>query len=225
MLKQRNATAHSWASCNLVCTLKNLKHLCLFSPPLAGKWFKEKSRSLLLSALNQKVKEAMDQYTVLSMCKWDLGWQDIFSASESYYKAEMIKILPQSDSVQQVPEFWMDVAFPPTVLFADDFPVWLSCFPFLRSYVATVTFLLLNAIVFWGWCGYWEARLALWLKGRVDRSWVPLGSIKPLWTYDDEPDPYSALPYSASWLDRARHFRLKGLALLHSLWEHLSLTH
>lgn len=42
----------------------------------------------------------------------------------------------------------MDVVFLPTVLFADDFPVSLSCFPFLRSYVATVTFLLLNAIVF-----------------------------------------------------------------------------
>ena len=42
----------------------------------------------------------------------------------------------------------MDVVFPPTVLFADDFPVWLSCFPLLCSYVATVIFLLLNVIVF-----------------------------------------------------------------------------
>ena len=93
MLKQRNATAHSWASCNLVCTLKNLKHLCLFSSPFAGKRYKEKSSSLPLLALNWNVKGAVDQCILISMCKWDLGWQGIFSASEIYYKVEMIKIL------------------------------------------------------------------------------------------------------------------------------------
>lgn len=226
MLKQRNAAAHSWASCNLVCTLKNLKHLCLFSPPLAGKWFQEKSRSLLLSALNSNVKEAVDQYIVISTCKWDLRWQDIFSASESYYKAEIIKSLPQSDSEQQVPEFWMYVVFLPTVLFADDFPVWLSCFPFLHSYVAMVTFLLLNTVVFTeDGVVTGKQGLLFWLKGRVDCSWVLLGSIKSLWAYDDEPNPYSALPCSTSWLNRACPFWPKGLALLHSLWEHVSLTH
>lgn len=120
MLKQRSATAHSWASCNLVCTLKNLKHLCLFSSPFAGKGYKEKSSSLPLLALNWNVKEAVDQYILISTRKWDLGWQGIFSAAEVYYKVEMIKILSKVTVCSRC----LDACgISSHVLFADGFPV------------------------------------------------------------------------------------------------------
>lgn len=88
MLKQRNATAYSWASCNLVCTLKILKHLCLFSPSFARKWHKGEKIHIAfpLSPLNRNAKEFVGQNIFISTCQQDLGLLDICDTSENNHQ-------------------------------------------------------------------------------------------------------------------------------------------
>lgn len=145
MLKQRNATAYSWASCNLVCTLKFLKHLCLFSPSFARKWHKGGKIHIAfpLSPLSWNVKEFVGQNIFTSRCQQDLGLLDILDTPGNNDQSAL-----WNGSVQQSPRFWRRGGISshcPSLGWSSYFCLALSPFP--HTHQAMVHVLPLNATV------------------------------------------------------------------------------